>query len=231
MTLYTLLLGVHIVLAGIWLGTDIGTMASFRRLRDPRLALPTRLAMSRLSDLLDMGPRSALVLLLMLGLVLTHLGGWGLTGPGGGALAWAAGVLGPVWLAGLWHQFWVTRGERAAVHVRIQRAFRPADLVLRVTISGALGIAAVLSLVATGPLAAPWLSAKLILFSGIVLCGVGLRLLIPHLVERVAAIVAAGSSPQREAALSRTAVITEALVWLIWAQIALITWLAVVKPS
>lgn len=231
MTLYTLLLGVHVVLAGIWVGTDIGTMASFRRLRDPRLALSTRLAMSRLSDLLDLGPRSALVLLLSLGLVLTHLGGWGFAGSGGRALAWAAGLLGPLWLAGVWHQFWVTRGDRAAVHLRIQRAFRPVDLILRVTISGALGVTAVLSLVAAGPLAAPWLSLKLILFAGIVLCGVGLRLLIPHIVEKVGAIVAAGSSPEREAALSRTAVVTEALVWLIWAQIALITWLAVVKPS
>jgi hypothetical protein len=225
---------VHILLVALWLGTDFGTFVSFGRMRNPRLSIETRREMLRLSDFLDMGPRTALVAMLTLGVTLTYLGGWGFTGPGGAYLSVGAAVLAVLWLAGVWHQYWVTHpgeGEvRSPGHVRFQQGFRRVDLVLRLVVTSLLLLAAVLSLAGVGPIDANWLSVKLILFAVIVALGVGLRLLLPAIGSRVTDIFANGSTPEREAALTPVARRAEVMVLGIWACIAVITWLAVAKP-
>jgi hypothetical protein len=228
---YQLLKGLHILLAVIWLGTDIATMASFYGMLNPRYQISTRLAMSRLSDLMDMGPRSALVLLLMLGIYLTYRGEWGLGGPVGAILAVASAIIGVLWFAGVWHQYWVGHAhvtdER---HIAFQRVFRRFDLWWRVAISSVLAVAAIYSLlVPGGPFQATWLSWKLILFAGIVLLGVYLRVLLPQIGAAVGAIVKYGSDPAREAALWKPSLRAILAVWGIWVLIAAIVYLAVAK--
>lgn len=234
MTGYLLLLTLHIVLVGLWLGTDFGTFLAFRRMTSAALPLPARLEMGRLADLLDMGPRTALILLLMLGLTMTNLGGFGLPGAAGGTLAAAAAVLGILWLAGVWHQFWVLHppsgGARPAAHVRFQRGFRRVDLGWRVLLAVAIVVAAVASLAGAGPIAARWLAVKLILFAGIIGLGFAIRLSLPKIGSALEAIAAGGSTPEREAALRAAARPTYPLVWSIWALVIVIAWLAVAKP-
>ncbi|MCS6804619.1 MAG: hypothetical protein RMM98_10820 [Acidobacteriota bacterium] len=233
--LYDILKAIHILMAVLWLGTDIGTFASFRRMRDATLSVSTRLSMSHLSDLLDMGPRSALVILLMLGLYMTHLGEFGLSGPTGSLLAQVSALIGLLWLAGVWHQYWVTHppaGQtRSPAHVRFQRAFRTFDIYWRVGVSLALALLAVASLAGAGPFRSAWLAWKLILFAGIVACGVGIRIVIPRIVACMSDIAANGSSPEREARLTQVARPAQMFVWSIWLLLILISWLAVAKPE
>lgn len=228
---YQLLKSLHILLVMIWLGTDIATMASFYGMLNTRYHITTRLAMSRLSDLMDMGPRSALVLLLMLGIYLTYRGDWGLQGPVGAALAVASAVIGVLWFAGVWHQYLVTHGHLSGVRqAAFQRFFRVFDIWWRVLVSSALAVAAVWSLVMPGgPFTAIWLSVKLILFAGIVLLGVYLRILLPQIGAAVGEIVKYGSTPEREAVLWRPSLRATIAVWGIWVLIAAITYLAVAK--
>ena len=233
MTAYLLLKTLHILLVGIWIGTDIATMAGFRALCDEALDIKTRLRMSKLSDAMDMGPRSALVLLLMLGLFMTNLGEWGLEGGRGEWLAWASAAVGMVWFLGVWQQYWIGHVDAAARtpgQKTFHKWFRQIDLWWRVSLSGVLVVAAVWSLFGDGPFNARWLAAKQILFAGIVLCGVGLRLMLPKIMVCVMAIVQEGSTPEREAALERWAWPAQALVWLIWLIIAAMSWLATAKP-
>ena len=228
---YQLLKALHILLVIIWLGTDIATMASFYGLLNPRYQISTRLAMSRLSDLMDMGPRSALVLLLMLGIYLTYRGEWGLSGPVGAVLAGASAVVGVLWFAGVWHQYWVGHAHVTdARHLAFQHFFRRFDLWWRVAVSSVLALAALYSLlVPGGPFTALWLSLKLILFAGIVMLGVYLRVLIPQIGAAVGAIVKYGSDPEREAVLWKPARRAILAVWGIWVLIAVIVYLAVAK--
>ncbi|GIW09766.1 MAG: hypothetical protein K6U89_05355 [Chloroflexi bacterium] len=228
---YQVLKVLHILLVMVWLGTDIATMAAFFGLLNPRFALTTRLAMSRLSDLMDMGPRSALVLLLMLGIYLTYRGEWGLSGPLGAPIAAASALIGVLWFGGVWHQYLVGHGRLVGPrHQAFQRGFRLFDLWWRTILSLVLAAAAAVSLLGQGgPVAAVWLSLKLILFAGIVLLGVYLRVLIPQIGAAVSVIVKHGSDPEREAALRRPAWRAIVAVWGIWVLIAAIVYLAVAK--
>jgi len=189
--------------------------------------------MGHLSGLLDMGPRSALVLLLMLGITMSYMGGWGFTFKGGNILATSAFVVGILWLIGIWHQFWVDHplpGEtRSAGHINVQNAFRKMDLALRVAISGALGIAAIVSLAGDGVIEAPWLSVKLIMFSIIVMCGVGIRIVIPKTRAVVTEIFTHGSTPEREALLAARAAKARVFVLTIWFLICVNVWITVAK--
>jgi hypothetical protein len=232
---YDILKAVHILMVIIWLGTDVGTFASFRRMRDATLSVSTRLSMSHLSDLLDMGPRSALVILLMLGLYMTHVGEFGLSGTVGRILAPVSAVIGVLWFIGVWHQYWVTHPPagttRSPMHVRFQQRFRIFDIWWRIGIAAVLAVAAVVSLAGKGPFSSAWLAWKLILFAGIVMCGVGLRFIIPRIVVCMGSIAANGSSPEREAALTRVAWPAQMTVWTIWLLIVMMSWLAVGKPE
>ena len=205
---YTVLKWLHIITAGLWLGMDMGVFTASRRLRRADLSIETRAAMGKLAGILDMGPRCAVVIMLMLGITMTLLGGWGAAGAYSMELALTAALVGAVWLAGLWHQFWVDHpdlGEiRPEAHLRIGARFRSVDIAMRVAITTALAGVALWSLVGDGPIAATWLGIKLLLFSLIVVCGIGIRVCIPPTRAALAEIFASGSTPEREAALEAT---------------------------
>lgn len=236
MRAYDALKAIHILLVIMWLGTDIGTFASFNRLLDTRLSVPTRLSMSRLSDLLDQGPRSALVLLLMLGLSLSHMGDWGFGGSAGAALSWLAAGIGVVWFVGVWMQFWVAHAppgsHRPGWAVAFVARFKVIDLWWRVAVAGALVVAAVTSLAMEGGIiGADWLAWKVLLFAGIVADGIVIRILIPKLGGAVVAIATGGSTPEREATLAKQAVPLKACVVVIWTLLVAMSALAVMKPG
>ena len=169
----------------VWLGTDIGVFLAGRQMRNASLPMETRRAMGQLSGMVDMGPRSALVLVLMLGITLSYLGQWGFTGAGGNSL--------------------------------------------RVVIAGSLALVAVYSLLTDGPIRATWLCAKLILFAGIVACGVGIRVVLPKTRAALMEIFIEGSTAEREARLGRSGAPLRAFVLGIWSLIVLIIWISVSK--
>lgn len=230
---YVIIKFFHIVMAGIWLGTDMGVYTAAKKLRDPNLTIETRASMGNLSGILDMGPRSALVILLMLGITLTFLGGWGFNASYGSSLGLLAFIAGLTWLAGIWHQYWVDHPnlgeERPHKHIQFQNIFRKLDLFLRVIITGILFIVASWSLTGNGPIEAYWLSIKLILFSAIIVCGIGIRLYIPQAREAIADIFKNGSSPEREDKLALNRGISLFFVKSIWVLVAMIIWISVAK--
>ena len=229
---YALLKTLHILLIATWLGMDFGTFISYKRMRDSSLSIETRKQMYRVFAFIDMGPRSSLVLMLTLGVALTYMGGWGFPGAGGRAFAIVTAVVGVIWVAAIWHQFWVHQAPpgvtRSAGHVKLQKVFRPVDIWLRVGLAGGLAVAAVMSLVGgDGPIYANWLAWKLILFAGIVMSGVGIRVFLPAVVTAVGDIFTKGSTPEREAALTIGSRRTVRFVYAIWVLIIAITWVAI----
>lgn len=230
---YIILKFLHIVMAGLWLGMDMGVYTASGRLRNPKLSIETRAAMGKLAGILDMGPRSAVVIMLMLGITMTFLGGWGTAGGYHTQLAVTAAVIGVVWLAGLWHQFWVDHpnlGEpRAESHIKFGQRFRTTDIGMRVILTSILAVVAVWSLVGDGPIAATWLAVKLVLFSLIIASGIGIRICLPPTRAAIADIFANGSTPEREATLENSRGFLLVFVKSIWVLVAVIIWVSVAK--
>ena len=95
-------------------------------------------------------------------------------------------------------------------------------------LAGGLAIAAVLSLAGgEAPIYAGWLAWKLILFAGIVMSGVGIRVCLPAVAAAVSDIFTNGSTPEREAALTAGSRKTVWFVYAIRALVIAITWVAI----
>ena len=180
-----------------------------------------------------MGPRSAVVIMLMLGITMTFLGGWGMAGGYHAEVAVTAALIGLVWLAGLWHQFWVDHpnlGEtRPESHVKFGQKFRILDIGMRVVVTSILAAVAIWSLLGDGPIDADWLAVKLIIFAFIVACGIGIRVCIPPTRAAIAEIFSHGSTPEREQRLQDTRGMVLFFVKSIWVLVAVIIWISVAK--
>jgi putative copper export protein len=59
MELHSILLFIHIILMGYWLGGDLGVYLAANRVADPTLPIDERLRFLHLAMKLDMGPRTA----------------------------------------------------------------------------------------------------------------------------------------------------------------------------
>ena len=171
--------------------------------------------------------------MLMLGITMTFLGGWGTAGDFSTEIAVTAALIGVVWLAGLWHQFWVDHpnlGEtRPENHIKFGKRFRTIDIGMRVVVTSILAVIAVWSLIGDGPIQATWLGVKLVLFSMIVASGIGIRICIPPTRAAIAEIFAHGSTPEREQKLKDSRGMALFFVKSIWALVAIIIWVSVAK--
>ncbi len=94
---YSVLLSLHIVFIVTWVGVDSGVFLSSFWVRNPKLSTETRLQMGRLAGLMDMGPRTSLIGILAVGLLLAYYGGWAFQWlPGWGV--WLIVALMALWL-------------------------------------------------------------------------------------------------------------------------------------
>src|SRR6266508_2171202 len=120
---------------------DIGVFASSFWIRNQHLSPETRGQIGRLAGLLDMGPRSSLILMLATGLILTASGGWGLQQLGAATPFVVATVaaLCLVWLWAVWQQHFalaaLSSGQPLGRRTFFVRQFRTFDLYLRVAIA------------------------------------------------------------------------------------------------
>jgi len=230
---YALLKAVHILLVVSWLGMDIGVFCSTFWIRNRALSPETRVQIGRLAGLLDMGPRSSLILMLAIGLVLTVMGQWGL-----GVLDDRAPLLvGAVvavclgWLWAVWQQYFAVH-DLAAGHDLGRRAFfvrgfRRFDLYVRV----ALGVVLIALALRPEAFSVTWLSWKVALFGLVVLAGVGIRIVADQFPIALGEIARLGSTPGREARLDGALLRAYPFVLGIWSAIVIMVVLAVAKPG
>jgi hypothetical protein len=231
---YALVKALHILLIVTWLGMDIGVFASSFWIRNASLSPETRGQIGRLAGLLDMGPRSSLILMLASGVVLTAVGGWGLQALGP-ALPFVVGgvvVLCLVWLWAVWQQHFalgaLASGQPLGTRTFFVRQFRTFDLYLRVAIAIAL---IALALFGNSVIQAAWLDWKVALFGLIILAGVGIRLVADEFPIALGEIAREGSTPEREARLDRALRNAYPFVLGLWVAIVVMTLLGVAKPG
>jgi hypothetical protein len=221
MTSYSLTLWLHVLVAGYWIGSDL-VVNQLTHYTARAAGLPGT-ERRRLWDFLldvDQHPRNALIFSVPLGLTLASmLGLVGIHGAG----------LGAVWfLSALWFWFmWMTHWK----HQRPEgRTWAKWDWRLRyLLIAIAVGTGA-FSLATGRPFSAPWLAWKVILFGGVLTCGIGIRYYIRKSYEAWPRIWAGKPQPDDEAIVRRAMWRGTYVLWTLWAQLAVIGWLGVAKP-
>jgi hypothetical protein len=164
-TTYGLVNFLHILLFAYWLGADLGVFYGARRAARPGLTYQERIKIRQVVMVIDMAPRTALILMLPVGFHLSSQWNPSIS-TNSLAIIWVAGL---AWLAIMW-----------AVHFRVGTAFgellRKVDLGIRYLILVSMVAIGVLSLLGVGPFAQAWLAAKALLFAVIICLGLGLRI-------------------------------------------------------
>lgn len=217
---YEIIKWLHVLLFGVWLGSDYGTFLSSRFMMKPDKSIETRLTAARMMLLFDLGPRLALVLMLPLGLTLASQMGVASLASWIVPVAWAITA---VWL-----------GLVAAVELGEGRTWREplrrVDFVIRSVVALLTLGYGLYSVVGDGPFAAGWLAWKVLLFGAIISSGIGIRLTLPTFSQAFGAIVAEGSTPEREAAVRGAIARTYPFVGSIWIMVLVAGLLGTAKP-
>lgn len=219
------LLVFHIVVLGYWLGSEFVINSEYRYVCwASSLAFPERQRLMEHVMDVDQHVRYALVLQATLGTILAALLGYI---PGGQGLAWVAGILGVAWLAFvefIHHVRHRAVGKHLALVDRLIRYTILAGLIgLGIgTMTGAIGLQT-------------WLAWKLVLFAGVIACGVGIRLSIIEFFRVWRDIEAAAATstpvPAKEKEIRWIYTWGTGILVLLWLFIGGITALSIVKPA
>jgi len=211
---------VHILLFVYWLGGDLGVFFAARYVARADLSLDERLRFLELLLRTDMGPRTALILIIPVGFTLASrleivpfADDWI-------PAIWAFCL---AWLVLAWTLFLSPRGAAAA-------ALQPVDRVIRIVVIALfLGLGAA-SLTGSGPVSAPWLAAKFVLFAGVVTIGLILRGVIREWVAGFAALRKGENVDAANETITRAHHRATRLALTLWALVAAIAFIGVTKP-
>jgi hypothetical protein len=158
----------HILLFVYWLGADLGVFLASRYVARADLPLEERLRFLELLLKVDMGPRTALILMIPVGFQLATQLGVAPFATSALPLIWLAAL---AWLALAW---WLYANVRNPASLSLARL----DQLVRVTVAASFFGLGAWSWFAGAPLEARWLAAKFVLFAGVVVIGLILRVTI-----------------------------------------------------
>ncbi len=175
---------VHVLLFVYWLGGDLGVFYASFFVADDTLSPAQRQTAAKILIGLDQGPRICMPLILAVGM---HLA-WRL-----GALGVPPAAIGLVWLLAL---AWL--GMVLALHFGHGRAFVPRltgfDFRFRIVMLVAILGTALGGLLAGTPAMPAWVAVKLLVFAGLVGCGLLVRLRFKPFMPAFAELMTSGPS-------------------------------------
>ena len=215
MSTYVILDFLHVLLFAYWLGPDWGVFVCGRRVANPELSREERLRFLKASVAIDIFPRSAIVLIIAVGLTLAYLGGYMAMGMWLLVLIW---LVAAIWLLLVWFIGYILepgplKARLDAVHVAIRHA-----------VTAVLLGAGLYSLLFGDPVATRWLAVKLVLVAILIAMGSALRVIVGGWVRDLTGV--AGS----EGAVARSYPFTRKLVFTFWLTSISIAFLGVTKP-
>lgn len=210
----------HIVVFGIWFGTDVATFILSRRVLDPSIDVVARRGLAGAMTSIEVIARLCLPTMLAFGLSLAIEGGLLDVARFWIPVVWVATA---AWLALIWS---VHKGSGAA---ELNSRLAMVDLVVRSVICVALWITGIWSLASggDGPFLRESLAVKVVLFAVIMTCGIIIRFQLRPFSAAFGDLVANGSTPEREAALTGSLRRAQPLVGVIWISLLAATMLGV----
>ncbi len=210
----------HILIIGYWLGTDLAVYYISGAIVDADKPTPVRVYAAKAMLLLDMVPRTALILTLLTGLSLA--GARWL--PAGMITAWWLWPLLLAWLTLTWTVFRLEHSELGHRLARIDFAFR----VLVVLACFALALALLTGIGAFAAL--PWLAGKLLIMGLIIALGLLIRVQLKPFGALFGQVAQGQASTQTEAQLRRLIAQVKIPVWIIWVGLVAAAVLGRLKP-
>lgn len=221
MNSYPLWQYVHILLFVYWLGADLGVFVASRYVARADLALEERLRFLELLLSVDMGPRTALILMIPVGFTLATTLGLAPFADGWLPAIWVIAV---GWLVLAWHLFRAGRDPRAARWARVDQLLRIAVIIAFL----GTGLATFLT---GGPLGTAWLAGKFVLFAGVVTLGLLLRIVIRDWIRGFAQLRVEATRDSANALIHAAHRRAARMAMLLWLFVAAIAFLGVVKPG
>ena len=221
-TTYLIVKWLHVLVMGYWIGSDlVVNQYAHYTARSRGMAGPEREKLWNFLMHVDQHPRNALILSLPLGLTLAaYLGLSPITGAWL-ALAW---VLSALWF---W-QMWLVHLKGATPAGPALRAW---DWRIRYLVIAACVVAGLLSLATGAPFTTPWLAWKVILFGGVIACGLGIRHYLRLYLQVWPRAVAGTATDEDERRLVLTMRHATVVLVLLHAQVIAIGVLGVLKPG
>lgn len=219
---YQLLVVAHLVVAGYWLGTDLAVYYLAGAIADGKRPAAVRGYAAQAMLVLDMVPRTALVLTLAIGGTLAARMG---LFPALTPWLWAFWIAALAWLALTWAVF---RLERSALGHRLAQI----DFALRVLIAlGCLALAVDAFRPGGAVLNAPWLGGKLAILGVIIVLGLVVRVQLKPFGALLGRSLSPEASPADHAAVARLIAQVKVPVWAIWIGVLAAVVLGRLKPG
>jgi hypothetical protein len=218
---YSLWQYAHIVLFVYWLGGDLGVFHAARYVARSDLPLPERLRFLELLLKIDMAPRTALVCMIPVGFTLATQAGLAPFANGWVPAIWLGSI---AWLCLVWFLHLNPRHPKAQALTRFDQYLRIAVIVLFCATGAA-------TLAGSGPLLTEWLGAKFVLYGGVIVLGLLLRVTIREWVRGFAELRDPATIDAGNARVFRAWRRARAFAYGLWLLIALIAFLGVVKPA
>ena len=214
----------HILAMVYWLGGEWGVFQTSRNVIDRQLSLEERKRHMETAYRIDILARTGIILLLPLGLHMGHL--WTVQ-PYGGAFLWFVWTATALWLGLCWAAFVYRETD---LGVRLTKL----DESVRYLLIPVLAIAAISSLLGHGPFNAgpgmAWYSWKVLLYSGLLVIGLGLRFIMREWTTLFRRLAAEGSTAEVEDRLARSLRIGRGMAYVYWVGIASVAFLGAAKP-
>lgn len=217
--LHLVLKWLHIVAMVYWLGGEWGVFQTSYNVTNPRLTLDERRRHLETAYRIDILARTGIILLLPLG---WHMG-YNL-----GAHPYETSVV-PVWIAMLaWLS--LTWGAFLKRETDLGLRLTRLDERLRYVLIPLLFASAAWSLAYGEPFVAKWFAAKVLLYSLLLVIGLGLRFIMRHWTTIFREIAARGATPELEGRLRREIAIGRGLAYVYWIGIGTVAFIGVTKP-
>jgi hypothetical protein len=204
---YLLLKFAHMIAFVYWLGGDLGTFLSSRQVINRKLSEESRSVALKIMLACDMGPKLAMPLILPLGMHLAYLGG---------TVAISGTVVAVTWLLSL-YWFGVVMvlflNEGKPFTIRLSKI----DFYFRIAVVAALLIYAASLLHSAQVGASNWIAWKLIVFAGLVCCGIAIRLHLKPFLPAFIDMSTKGASEAGNRIMEKSIAHCRPFVWCIWA--------------
>ncbi|WP_405243982.1 hypothetical protein [Lentisalinibacter salinarum] len=211
---------IHILAMVYWLGGEWGVFQTSYNVANPKLSLDERRRHMETAYRIDILARTGIILLLPLGL---HMGfNLGVHDYGGGWL-WLVWILAFAWLSLTWSAFVYRDTDRGLRLTRIDEA-------VRYVVIPALFLAAVWSYLTDWPFRADWYSTKVLIYSLLLVIGLGLRFIMRHWVPIFRELAEKGPNPALEQRLASELAIGRGMAYVYWIGIASVAFLGATKP-
>jgi hypothetical protein len=220
MTIYALLVFIHLLLFVFWLGTDLGVAILGEHFRRRTYTIGERLVILKLLVTTDMGPRTAWALMVPITVSMLKTGGYWDVPNWGVALAW---LVGGYWLWLVWRAHGLGQDPKAG-------PLKTQEFWLKVLLAIFYFALGGISLAQNAPLEPNWLASKAVMFGVIFAAAIMIDVVFKPLTPALGNLIEKGSSDETEAPVLKIMNKTRVWVWVVYAMLLFTAFLGNIKP-